>query len=88
MRFRIERCREPREHYVLTLRHWVRRLEEHAEQAKRIAGEANYRIWRLYMADSAHWFRTPKLNLYQVLFAKPVNGESGMPLTRSDWYRD
>lgn len=61
--FELRDVESLREHYVLTLRHWVRRLEEHAEQAKRIAGEANYRIWRLYMAGSAHWFRTAKLNL-------------------------
>jgi hypothetical protein len=26
-----------------------------------------YRIWRLYMAGSAHSFQTGRLNLYQVL---------------------
>jgi hypothetical protein len=26
------------------------------------------------------------LNVYQTLLAKPVNGVSGLPLTRRDWY--
>ena len=77
-----------REHYVLTLRQWVRRLEANAQQAKRLTDETTYRIWRLYMAGSAHWFRTGRLNLYQILFAKPAHGNSGMPLTRADWYKD
>ena len=72
----------------MTLRHWVRRLEAHAEQAQRIVGETTYRIWRLYMAASAHAFRSARLNLYQVLLVKPLNGQSGAPLTRKDWYVD
>jgi cyclopropane-fatty-acyl-phospholipid synthase len=75
-----------REHYALTLHHWVRRLEAHREEARRIAGDTTYRIWRLYMAGSAHGFRTGRLNLYQALFSKPLHGHSGLPLTRADWY--
>lgn len=76
-----------REHYALTLHHWVRRLEAHAEEARRITNDATYRIWRLYMAGSAHGFRIGRLNLYQTLFARPLRGQSGLPLTREDWYR-
>jgi cyclopropane-fatty-acyl-phospholipid synthase len=71
----------------LTLRHWVRRLENHADEARRITSDTTYRIWRLYMAGSAHGFRSGRLNLYQTLLAKPVHGQSGLPLTRSDWYQ-
>jgi cyclopropane-fatty-acyl-phospholipid synthase len=74
-----------REHYVLTLRHWVRRLEAHAEQAERLTSQMNYRIWRLYMAASAHAFSTGCVNLYHTLFVKPMRGASSMPLTRADW---
>ncbi|MGA8866287.1 MAG: cyclopropane-fatty-acyl-phospholipid synthase family protein [Candidatus Sulfotelmatobacter sp.] len=86
--FEVRDVESQREHYALTLHHWVRRLEAHAEQAKRMTDETTYRVWRLYMAASAHRFRTAKMNLYQILLTKPVNGDSGMPLTRADWYSD
>jgi hypothetical protein len=39
------------------------------------------------MAGSAYSFDNGNLNLYQSLFAKPKHGKSGLPLSRSDWYR-
>jgi cyclopropane-fatty-acyl-phospholipid synthase len=75
-----------REHYALTLHHWVRRLQKNAAQARQIAGEVAYRVWRLYMAGSAHRFRTGWFNLYQALLVKADQGRSGLPLTRADWY--
>jgi cyclopropane-fatty-acyl-phospholipid synthase len=85
--FEVRDVENLREHYALTLRHWVRRLEAHAEEAQRIVGQATYRIWRLYMAASAHAFQTGRLNLYHTIMVKPHNGMSGMPLTRADWYQ-
>lgn len=76
-----------REHYALTLRHWLHRLEAHAGGATRLTSEKTYRIWRLYMAASARAFSTGRVNLYQILFVKPVRGASGVPLTRADLYR-
>jgi cyclopropane-fatty-acyl-phospholipid synthase len=76
-----------REHYALTLHHWVKRLEAHQDEARRITDDVTYRIWRLYMAGAAHGFRRGRLNLYQTLLAKPLHGQSGLPLTREDWYR-
>jgi cyclopropane-fatty-acyl-phospholipid synthase len=84
--FEVRDVESLREHYVLTLRQWIQRLEARQDEARCIAGEAIYRIWRLYMAGSAHQFRTGELNLYQMLLAKPLNGNSGLPLTRADWY--
>ena len=76
-----------REHYALTLRRWVRRLEKRHEEALNHVDEATYRIWRLFMSGSAHGFQTGRLNVYQSLLAKPgAEGESGLPLTRSDLY--
>ena len=75
-----------REHYTLTLHHWLRHLEAHAEEARQLTDEVKYRIWRLYLAGAAHYFRTGKLNLYQSLLVKNDNGKSGMLLTRQDWY--
>ncbi|HYP39238.1 MAG TPA: cyclopropane-fatty-acyl-phospholipid synthase family protein, partial [Chloroflexia bacterium] len=76
-----------REHYTLTLRHWVRRLEAHHEEAVRIAGEVTYRIWRLYMAAGAHGFACGDGGLIQTLLSKQDGeGHSLLPLTREDLY--
>jgi cyclopropane-fatty-acyl-phospholipid synthase len=76
-----------REHYAMTLRHWVRRLEANRDAAVRLAGEATYRVWRLYMAASAHQFATGRIGVQQLLLAKPdAAGRSGVPLTRSGLY--
>ncbi|MEE2659502.1 MAG: cyclopropane-fatty-acyl-phospholipid synthase family protein [Candidatus Latescibacterota bacterium] len=76
-----------REHYALTLRHWVQRLEDRREEAISEVGEATYRAWRLYMAGCAWWFSNGHISIYQSLFVKQAaNGESGVPLMRSDWY--
>jgi cyclopropane-fatty-acyl-phospholipid synthase len=76
-----------REHYALTLRNWVRRLEAAHGEALRLVDEARFRVWRLYMAGSAHGFARGQLAVYQVLLAKPdAAGRSHVPLTRRDWY--
>jgi cyclopropane-fatty-acyl-phospholipid synthase len=75
-----------REHYILTLKNWVRRLDARADEARRLTDETTYRIWRLYMAGSVDGFRAARGNLYQTLLIKPDHGASGLPLTRADWY--
>jgi cyclopropane-fatty-acyl-phospholipid synthase len=84
--FEVRDVENLREHYALTLDRWVRNLESRAEQARATAGDVAYRIWRLYMAGSAHAFRAGHLNLFQILLSKPKRGSSGLPLTRADWY--
>jgi cyclopropane-fatty-acyl-phospholipid synthase len=76
-----------REHYAMTLRHWVRRLEEQRERALALTNEETYRVWRIYMAGSAYGFANGKLGLYQALLVKPDAGANPLPLTRCDWYR-
>jgi cyclopropane-fatty-acyl-phospholipid synthase len=76
-----------REHYALTLRRWVGRLEDHHDEAARIAGEKNYRVWRLYMSGSARAFATGRIGVIQTLFSKNNGaGLSRLPLTREDLY--
>ena len=75
-----------REHYVLTLNHWARRLENEHRRVVDLVGERTYRIWRLYLAASAEWFRKGRLGVYQTLLSKTYDGESDLPLTRDDWY--
>jgi cyclopropane-fatty-acyl-phospholipid synthase len=84
--FEVRDLESLREHYALTLRHWVRRLENARETACRLTDETTYRIWRLYMAGSAHGFDTAGLTIYQALLLKPAQGSSGLPMTRKDWY--
>lgn len=77
-----------REHYILTVRRWVRRLEAQHEEAARLADEHTYRVWRLYMAASARAFVTGRIGIVQALFCKV--GEDGfcdLPLTRKDLYQ-
>lgn len=76
-----------REHYRLTLRHWVRRLESRASQIIALAGERAYRTWRLYMSGCASRFAAGRMALDQVLLAKPDKaGRVPLPLTRADLY--
>jgi len=76
-----------REHYALTLRHWVRRLEASHGKALEFVDEPTYRVWRLFMSGSAHGFAHGRLNVYQALLVRPgEGGVSGLPLTRADWY--
>jgi cyclopropane-fatty-acyl-phospholipid synthase len=84
--FEVRDVESLREHYVLTLRHWVRNLEAHHDGVLRTANEETYRAWRLCFSGAAHEFQTGRRNLYQALLVKPDQGRSGLPLTREDWY--
>src|SRR5207248_1497567 len=86
--FEIRDVENLREHYALTLRHWLRRLEAHHGEARSFVDETTYRVWRLYIAGSAHGFRRGHIAVYQTLFAKlDASGQAHLPLTRADWYR-
>ncbi len=61
-----------REHYAITLRHWVRRLEAVREEAISMVGRPTYRVWRLYMAGSAHGFASGRIGLVHELYRKPA----------------
>lgn len=84
--FEVRDVENLREHYALTLRHWVARLGERREDAIRIAGETIYRTWKLYMTGSVYGFESGRINVNQTLLAKMTAGSSNMPLTRSDVY--
>jgi cyclopropane-fatty-acyl-phospholipid synthase len=78
-----------REHYAITLRHWVRRLDAQHNAARELVGEQRYRAWRLYMAASAHAFAAGRISVTQILLAKPdAQGSAHLPLSRADLYRD
>jgi cyclopropane-fatty-acyl-phospholipid synthase len=85
--FEVRNVESLREHYALTLRHWVHRLETHHTEALQYVDEPTYRVWRLFMSGSAHSFSAGQNNVYQSLLVKPgEGGQSGLPLTRADWY--
>lgn len=77
-----------REHYALTLRAWVRNLEENWSAAVAEVGLERARIWRLYMAGSALGFEEGRIRIHQVLATRPRTSSSAevptMPL-RPDW---
>lgn len=85
--FEIRDVENLREHYSLTLRHWVRRLEQNSREAINLTSSEIYRIWRLYMAGSAAGFTAGRIGLCQSLLSKPCREGSGLPLTRCDWYQ-
>ena len=61
-----------RPHYALTLRAWVERLEERAEEARALVDEEVYRTWRLYMAAARRAFEDGSLDVVQLLLARPA----------------
>jgi cyclopropane-fatty-acyl-phospholipid synthase len=87
--FEVRDVESLREHYALTLRHWVRRLEANHQQALKYVDEPTYRVWRIYMAGSSHGFSRSRLNVYQALLSKNAEGGvSGQPWTRSYQYEE
>lgn len=76
-----------RMHYARTLWNWVERLEASRAAAIEKVGEKIYRIWRIYMAGSAHAFERGWMSIYQVLAGKPLSdGRLGVPATREYIY--
>ena len=86
--FELRDVESLREHYVTTLRHWVRRLEAKRDEAIALVGDATYRVWRLYMSASAYGFRMGRIGIIQSLLAKPHrDGRVEIPRTRADIYQ-
>lgn len=84
--FEIRDVENLRQHYELTLRHWVEGLRRNAGVLLRQIPEATYRIWLLYLAGSLAAFRRGDIAVYQVLLSHSSQGKSQLPLTREDWY--
>ena len=72
-----------RRHYALTLRAWVKNLEENWDEAVRLTTDGRARIWRLYMAASALGFEAGLTGVNQVLVQKPGGQEP--PLRLREW---
>jgi cyclopropane-fatty-acyl-phospholipid synthase len=85
--FEIRDVESLREHYVLTLQHWLRRFEAAQSELQKLTDEVSCRVFRLYLAGTAYEFQCGRVNLHQTLLIKAKGGRSGLPLTRRDWYR-
>ena len=82
--FEVRHVESLREHYALTLRHWVDNLTKRFDEAVEEVGEQRARVWKLYMAGSAVGFERRHLEIHQVLCVRPDGGRSGVPL-RADY---
>ncbi|MGW6689400.1 class I SAM-dependent methyltransferase [Streptomyces sp. NPDC054961] len=86
--FEVRDVEALREHYALTLRAWVARLEKHWDEAVRLTSPGRARVWLLYMAASALGFERNRLGVNQVLAVR-TDGRgpagSGMPLRARTW---
>lgn len=76
-----------RDHYAMTCRHWVRRLENNRKEAIHQIGEERYRMWTLYLTGCVFAFSDGGARIYQTVATKHASrGASGMPCTRSHLY--
>jgi cyclopropane-fatty-acyl-phospholipid synthase len=57
--------------YSRTLVEWTQRLDEHLDEAERLAGPQRTRIWRLYLRAARRGFDVGFTSIYQVLAHKP-----------------
>ncbi|MDQ0748972.1 cyclopropane-fatty-acyl-phospholipid synthase [Streptomyces africanus] len=84
--FEVRDVESIREHYALTLRQWVARLEAGWQRAVQLTSPGRARVWRLYMAASALAFERNRIGVNQVLAVRtPESGASGMPLRARTW---
>ncbi len=84
--FEVRDVENLREHYALTLRSWVKHLEDKHKEATTLVGEAVYRTWRLYLSFSAVQFERAQIGVNQSLLAKPQGGKVALPMSRGDLY--
>jgi cyclopropane-fatty-acyl-phospholipid synthase len=81
--FEVRHLESLREHYALTLRHWVDNLVKRFDEAVAEVGPERARVWRLYMEGSAVGFSKNYLQIHQVLCVRPDEGTSNVPLRPS-----
>ena len=77
-----------RDHYSMTCRHWVQRLEANREEAIRQVGVERFRMWTLYLTGCVFALGDGGARLYQTVATNQgKRGISGMPCTREHLYR-
>jgi len=73
-------------HYARTLQDWLARFEAQGEKVVAMFDETFRRAWRLYLSGSIASFRTGKLQLFQIVFARARNNT--VPMVREHLYRE
>jgi len=74
-----------RQHYTLTLMHWLDRYERNYDAIRDRFGDSFARAWWLYLTVSLTSFEVGGNRLFQMLFSKGLNND--LPLTRDHLYR-
>jgi cyclopropane-fatty-acyl-phospholipid synthase len=72
-----------RPHYALTLRAWLANLEQRHAEAVAATSEADYRIWRAYMAASTVGFESGDMGVVQILGSRRTDARADPPLGRA-----
>ncbi|RSM90548.1 SAM-dependent methyltransferase [Kibdelosporangium aridum] len=76
--FEIRDVQAMREHYVRTCQAWADTLEKRWEDAVRLVGVEQARIWRLYLAGGALAFAENRMGVDQIVAVRTtVDGRSG-----------
>jgi cyclopropane-fatty-acyl-phospholipid synthase len=86
--FEVRDLESLREHYEVTLGHWLGRLEARFPDAEALAGARRARAWRLYLAGTRCAFRLGHISVFQLLLARraPTGRVDGVPWSRATWY--
>jgi cyclopropane-fatty-acyl-phospholipid synthase len=82
--FEVRDVESIREHYPLTLKHWLGNLEAHHDELVKLTDEATYRTFRLYLSGARMGFLINVYNLYQLLAVKPDHWDNRLPQSRRD----
>jgi cyclopropane-fatty-acyl-phospholipid synthase len=86
--FEVRDVEDLREHYARTLELWRHGLEGRFPEAISLVGPERARLYRLYLAASAHQFAFGHLAVHQTLLAKPgPRGRVNLPWSRADLYQ-
>ena len=69
-----------RPHYADTLRHWQERFQASRDTARALYDERFCRMWEFYLASCEMSFRTGRMMVFQILFAR---NRDAVPRTRA-----
>ena len=73
-------------HYALTLAAWVKALELNWTKAVARSNDEIARTWRLYMSAARLGFERGELDVFQVLFARPLDKQRPAPRALRPWW--
>lgn len=86
LQFEVHDVEGLREHFSITLRHWVNRLLEKINEATDLVGDYKTRIWLFYLSMCCIAFHRGGIGLFQVVASKRQDHPTNRPMTRKSWY--